>query len=862
MSPTTSARSASPPPIRWTRLAVTHAETILDGGPPVRGVIVGPAGSGKTSLLRHLRDALLERGHRAEVASPALELDDVPDDVVLLVDDAQLLDADSLELLAARVDRPDAAVILARRPWPDPEPLRRITAALEHAQPAVVLGKVTRKDLLDGAPAREPLSPECADGILALTGGITWLVVEALSIHDGGECATDPEHRAIADAVSEVIAHRLDSVSPRVRAAVDAASTRTADAAPSEGGGGVDEELVRAAHAEGLLRRNGRVVPVVRSTVLASLPIDRLVSAFLAEDGELDGSWLAALPRIRSEKVAAALLREGDAALAVDPSRAAQLYRAADECGADAAATAARIAEALWLQGDLDRAVRTIDGVRFAADHPDRERALDIAAAGWAARGSMDTAHSMYRAGAASVDSLSVAPSVSPSVSPSVAPAGSRSVRASIAAIAAMDPRGLGGCSDEPDGGIPSTLDVALNLVLKGLCGTFSKTGPAALDDLVRASELYTLSGCHTAIPEVPAVIAALAAVGVGELEVAEAVLRAAIEGGHAGPWARDRLLLWSAWVALQRERPHDATTAMQAVRSSPRPLTRRDRLVADAVDIALARRYGDSAATVASWRRARDGILHATFDLFTLLPLAEFVTTAARVGDGARVKSHFDAAIARLEGMGAPPVWSAHVRWAGIQRGILENSPDALVPHARALVSAAPRSRTASRMAQAGRVWTSVLAGTVDADAVEAAALGLGEVGLAWDGARLAGHGAGRTDDRRVISQLLACARQLHPREEVARDGQEPASVTAQRSPEVLSPREREVALLVLQGKTYNEIGASIFISPRTAEHHIARIRRRLGATSRSDLIAKLRLVIEDAAEPEEIQPPRREIA
>ncbi len=844
MSPTTSARSTSPPPIRWTRLAVTHAETILDGGPPVRGVIVGPAGSGKTSLLRHLRDALLERGHRAEVASPALDLDDVPDDAVLLVDDGQLLDAGSLERLAARIDRPDSGVILARRPWPDPEPLRRLTAALEHAQPAVVLGKVTRKDLLDGAPALQPLSPECADGILALTGGITWLVVEALSIHDGGECATDPEHRAIADALSEVIAHRLDSIPPRVRAAVDAASTRTADAAPSEGG--VDEELVRAAHAEGLLRRNGRVVPVVRSTVLASLPIDRLVTAFLAEDGELDGSWLAALPRIRSEKVAAALLREGDAALAADPSRAAQLYRAADECGADAAATAARIAEALWLQGDLDRAVRTIDGVRFPADHPDRERALDIAAAGWAARGSMDTAHSMYRAGAASVDSRSMSPSV----------------RASIAAIAAMDPRGLGGCADEPDGGIPSTLDVALNLVLKGLCGTFSKTGAAALDDLVRASELYTLSGCRTAIPEVPAVIAALAAIGVGELEVAEAVLRAGIEGGHAGPWARDRLLLWSAWVALQRERPHDATTALQAVRSSPRPLTRRDRLVADAVDIALARRYGDSAATVASWRRARDGILHATFDLFTLLPLAEFVTTAARVGDGARVKSHFDAAIARLEGMGAPPVWSAHVRWAGIQRGILENSPDALVPHARALVSAAPRSRTASRMAQAGRVWTSVLAGTVDADAVEAAALGLGEVGLAWDGARLAGHGAGRSDDRRVISQLLACARQLHPREEVARDGQEPASVTAQRSPEVLSPREREVALLVLQGKTYNEIGASIFISPRTAEHHIARIRRRLGATSRSDLIAKLRLVIEDAAEPDEIQPPRREIA
>src|SRR5690606_6815793 len=127
-----------------------------------------------------------------------------------------------------------------------------------------------RKDMLDGAPAREALPPECAEGILALTGGITWLVVEALSIHDVRECAADPEHRAIADALSEVIAHRLDSAAPRVRAAVEAASTRSAGDVPTEAS--LDEELVRAAHAEGLLRRNGRVVPVVRSTVLASLP--------------------------------------------------------------------------------------------------------------------------------------------------------------------------------------------------------------------------------------------------------------------------------------------------------------------------------------------------------------------------------------------------------------------------------------------------------------------------------------------------------------------------------------------------------------------------------------------------------------
>jgi DNA-binding CsgD family transcriptional regulator len=67
------------------------------------------------------------------------------------------------------------------------------------------------------------------------------------------------------------------------------------------------------------------------------------------------------------------------------------------------------------------------------------------------------------------------------------------------------------------------------------------------------------------------------------------------------------------------------------------------------------------------------------------------------------------------------------------------------------------------------------------------------------------------------------------------------------------LSSREREVARLVLEGKTYEEIGEAIFISPRTVEHHVARIRRRLGVTNRSEMLARLRLTLgADDASPE----------
>jgi DNA-binding CsgD family transcriptional regulator len=205
-------------------------------------------------------------------------------------------------------------------------------------------------------------------------------------------------------------------------------------------------------------------------------------------------------------------------------------------------------------------------------------------------------------------------------------------------------------------------------------------------------------------------------------------------------------------------------------------------------------------------------------------------------------------AAVALVERLGSP-VWSAHVHWAGIQQGILLSRPAELTPYARALVAAGHGSRVAAAMARAGRVWTAVLGGSVDPDAVESAADALAEVGLAWDGARLAGHGASRTDDRRIAARLLARARELHPTDATRRPagGDQPATA----ADDLLSERELEVARLVVQGRTYAEIGAAIFISPRTAEHHIAHIRRRLGATSRSDLIGKLRALLAEETDP-----------
>ena len=60
--------------------------------------------------------------------------------------------------------------------------------------------------------------------------------------------------------------------------------------------------------------------------------------------------------------------------------------------------------------------------------------------------------------------------------------------------------------------------------------------------------------------------------------------------------------------------------------------------------------------------------------------------------------------------------------------------------------------------------------------------------------------------------------------------------------APEVLSAREAEIGELVAAGLTHKEVGAQLYISPKTVEHHVASIRQKLGATNRAEMLTALR--------------------
>ncbi|MCP2635291.1 LuxR C-terminal-related transcriptional regulator [Microbacterium sp. HD4P20] len=809
---------------------------------PPRVLVSGNAGSGKTTVLRSAQRFLAESGMPLALLNPETDVTEVPSSSILLVDDLHLVPAEQLEGLSIRASDPGAALVATSRPWPLTDELSSIARHLERSRPAVVLGHLTRADVLDHLAAQgRTLSPLCLDTILQMTDGVSWLVSVALAAHDDRDCEADDSHAALTRVLEQNVAHRLDVLDDDVRRMIETICVVTSHDGPLPAALLDDPERAAAqGYAEGLLLRGGRPVPIVQAAVRAGLPIGRLVDLFSSFPGGVDpfaDAGATVLAGVHHPQLTTALLERADQLLESDPQRARQLYTAASQAGATSADATAKRAQAAWACGDIDAATQLIDDAIAHADRSDavNARIADVAAASWSMRGMLETGCSFYDAFA-----------------PTDAEA---SVRALIARMG-VGHAAATTATETVDSAAPSTLGVSMKLLRRGLLATLGEGRmEAALADLVRASHLYTSSQSSAPMPEHPAIIAAIVALSSGDLASARSVLDAAVDGHTGTPWVLSRLLLWRSWVALQQARGPQAREALEsALALTPKPAPRDDLLV-QAIRIGLARRYEDATALAQAWNAARAGLLDADVDLYTLLPLVEFVSAGARVGDSRTTDQLLTNALGIVERLGSPALWSAHLRWAGIQEGILTNHPDALSPHAHALVETAPTSHVAATMARAGRLWTSVLAGSVDADEVESAAHALAGIGLQWDAARLAGQGAGRASDRKVSARLLARAREIHPPENV-RTSDAPVETTGPiRTGSVagLSERETDVARLVVQGKTYAEIGETIFISPRTAEHHIASIRRRLGATSRSDLIAKLRVALTQSGTSEE---------
>ncbi|MFJ9368138.1 LuxR C-terminal-related transcriptional regulator [Nocardia sp. NPDC101769] len=359
-------------------------------------------------------------------------------------------------------------------------------------------------------------------------------------------------------------------------------------------------------------------------------------------------------------------------------------------------------------------------------------------------------------------------------------------------------------------------------------------SGPAPTDD-----------GGDRFLPCSAVSIAVLLCLSMGDPRRAADALRQGTQ--DRGPSRDPQSLVLGAWVAMLGGDEHSAATLMSEVGLAE--LDPRDRLLAHGVIVGLARRSGDHAALAMAWQQAFPLFDEIGADLLALLPIGELWLAGIRLRDEARMTALVTAADELLRRLGEPPAWSNAFHWYAIQAAIAQESPEALLPHAHRLkTSAAAGDPQAAVLADAGRTWVLVLRGQVVREQVEGAVARLAGLGLRWDAARLASEAALAAGDSATATALLKLARtvraQARPPESPVR-APEPAAPQPRPEPitdTVLSEREREVAELVLLGLTYREIGARLYISAKTVEHHVARMRRRIGAGSRSELLSMLR--------------------
>jgi DNA-binding NarL/FixJ family response regulator len=259
--------------------------------------------------------------------------------------------------------------------------------------------------------------------------------------------------------------------------------------------------------------------------------------------------------------------------------------------------------------------------------------------------------------------------------------------------------------------------------------------------------------------------------------------------------------------------------------------LGQRDALWAFALDVGLARRTDDVPRLNIAWAGAKAEVLRHPADLFSVEPLGELAVAAARLGEWRVIEPRLNEADDVLAALGRPPLWSLPLRWYELLAAVAHEDAGAAGRGAKAGAEVVPVSTRLSALERAARAWAGVLGGLVDPVEVGNAARGLRNLGLTWEAAQLAGSAAARSPDARALLELARDLKAALP--SVERGSISPA--------EPLSGREREVASLVLAGLTHKQIGAQLFISPKTVEHHVAKIRQRLGATSRAELLASL---------------------
>ena len=800
-------------------------------------LVIGPGGSGRTHRLRvwvaELDDEL-SIGWIAGSSIRAVDEADIAQSVateptLLVVDDLQWLTDGAIAAVAdfARTK----PVWASRRPWPSTEQLRLLDDQLTsrgQAERTVFVGVDDFGSFLAELQGKAAQG-ELVDRLMAATGGSVGLAADAVASQWDGDLGHLPEAL-------------IDAVITRVRKSGDDAVALAAVLAVEPGlDAGIAARALpvgveargaqRGLRASGLTGTDGELLPLVSAAIVADLSSveleeihDRLGSTMVHANPDRAADHLSAGSRESAASVDA-LIASAERVRRTDPERAialvvdlpAQATIDSDPGASVSAASAERVAlvraEASFHLGNAT-AIGQLEAAPISGQRAPRAALLGFG---------LDLRELRWSAAAGRSLPTDIGPHL-------------RAL--SLAVIGQFD---LVGTLPEASG----PLTAMLASISGGLEAISQGDGVGGLAMLAAANDDHQRLQPDLPLGFSPHLLASFASVAMGDLAAAEDF--ASIGAEFELPGEARSLDLQVAYVRLLDGRYSDALALVRE--GEAEDWSARDRLLLAVLDAALARRSGDTARLREAWRRVDPVLVRHNASWLLIDPLTELLAAGAKIGNTSRVQPVLDAITQQIELFEPSSIAPGNACWLKLQLGLATEDAPAVSAATEALRNLASSGSRAQARVDAAPLWNQLIEGRVRASsgdgwlpsetAFSDGAAALADGGEAWEASRLVGAAAIEFDDPGVARRLLERARTFTTEVDDA-EAEDPLVVLG------LSEREADVARLVVEGRTHKETGAQLFISPKTVEHHVARIRQKLGASSRADLLAIIREALE----------------
>ncbi len=769
-------------------------------------LVLGSGGSGRTHRLQQLAGDeavwLPSTSYRPLTAGSIREA--LAGGVgVLVVDDAQWCDAEALDALIEATST--VSVLATMTPWPTSPAHRAFVDSVQAA------GAVERLDRLDDAGVATVISgltgrassSELVSALLDVTGGMAGWVADAVSTGFDGDLNALPEQTAAA-VTTRIQRHGDDVVRLLELAALDTDPTRHVGvhAAAFDDPDGAEA----AVRATGAVNQDGSCVPIARHAIRSGLTSQRR--------------------RQRHDELARLLLEP-------DPGSAAEHLLSGTRGLTDhdeLLATACRRVAV----SDAERCLDLIERAAELGPLGAELTVIEATAAYWAGRhdvlGRLAPPEDARRSQRDQLSKLGFGIDVRDL---RWAQAAERPVAADMRALASVCiGRTVADPSETSADEVRSERSPTLRLA-EGLRSVMEGRVDDGLEAIVLVADDADRSPWEVPLGITPHAVAALAALWIGDLPAASSLLERAaqLDSGGAGEARTHRLL--SAYVGVLSGSSTDALGLVEAGDDPTWP--QRDRLMLAAMDAAIARRSGDTHRLRDAWARSESVLLRPSSSWLLFDPVLELLTAGARLGDERRVSPVATALGEQLAAMPAGGAGPATSHWLALQLGLARRDDDAVTAAADSIAAVEPADPRSQARVVAARHWADLARGASDEAAAMLAMEALVPVGDGWEASRLLGQTALDHADPQAARRLLEAARSLanDPGDERGNDGLVALG---------LSEREAEVAVLVTEGKTHREVGATLFISPKTVEHHVAKIRQKLGVGTRAEMMAAVR--------------------